>query len=78
MQKHTITYEGVKVEYDAQAIRSWPVQKKVAKGGYDAFEAIDMILCGKSDEVAEKFDNDTDRMAGLITAISSLDPEAKN
>lgn len=75
---HTITYEGITVDYDPKAVKSWPVQKKIAQGGAAAFEAIDIILCGKSDEVAAQFDNDTDRMAGLVTAIASLDAEAKN
>lgn len=64
-----ITFEGHKVAYNAKAITSWKVQRLMSKGGADAFEAIDIVLGGKADEVAEQLGGDMDTMARLIAAI---------
>ena len=47
---HTISFEGHDISYDAKALKSWKVQKKLARGGADAYDAVDIILCGKSDK----------------------------
>lgn len=71
----TITHEGVKVAYDPAAFKSWRFTKQLANRATQ-FEAIDVLLCGKSDEVAEQLGDSVEAMAALITAITAL--EAKN
>lgn len=85
-QLHTIKLDGVTVEYDANALKRWSVQKKIArslsdpqKGAYEAYEAYDVILCGKSDEVAEKLGDDGEKMAELVQRIVAVvGGDAKN
>ncbi len=71
----TITHEGVKVAYDPAAFKSWRFMKSLNSRDTQ-FEAIDILLCGKSDEVAEKLGDSIDAMTSLLTAITAL--EAKN
>lgn len=79
MTEKTITFRKHKVTYDADAITSWRVQKLMAAGGLSSFEAVDVILCGKSDEVADLIGGSMDDMAELITAIVALEgKQAKN
>lgn len=75
---HTISFEGHDISYDAKALKSWKVQKKLARGGADTYDAVDIILCGKSDEVAALLDDDADKMMELLTAIGSISSAAKN
>lgn len=75
---HTITFEGVSVAYDAKALHSWSMQKKLALGGAAGYEAVDAVLCGKSDEVAALLDDDADKMVELLTMLGSLDGGSKN
>lgn len=71
----TITHEGVKVAYDPAAFKSWRFMKSLSHRDTQ-FDAIDILLCGKSDEVAEKLGDSIDAMTSLLTAITAL--EAKN
>lgn len=75
---HSFTFEGVKVDYDSKALHSWSVQKKLAAGGVGGYEAVDAILCGKSDDVAAQFDDDADKMIELLTALGALAGGSKN
>lgn len=75
---HTITFEGHDITYDAKAVKSWKVQKKLARGGADAYDAVDIILCGKSDAVAEMLGDDADKMTELLVMLGSLSGESKN
>lgn len=75
---HTITFEGHEITYDAKALKSWKVQKKLARGGADAYDAVDIILCGKSDAVAEMLGDDADKMTELLVMLGSLSGESKN
>lgn len=77
----TIKFQGHEIEYDERKLRSWKVQRMIAANGQaGGFEAVDLILCGKSDEIAETlFDDDANVMGDLLNAI--LDAEggmAKN
>jgi len=75
---HEIQFEGKTIKYDSKAVHSWSVQKKLTSGGMAAYEAADIILCGKSDEVAALLDDDADKMMELLTAIGSISSAAKN
>lgn len=77
MAQKQITFRKNKISYDPDAIMSWAVQKKITAGGIEAFEAVDLILCGKSDEVAEQIGGGMADMTELITAIMALE-SAKN
>lgn len=77
--KHeTLSFEGIEVEYSPSALNSWKVQKLIAQGGIATFEALDIILCGKADEIAEKLDDDMGKMVELAQALSVLAVSAKN
>lgn len=75
---HTISFEGHDITYDAKALKSWKVQKKLARGGADAYDAVDIILCGKSDDVAEMLGDDADKMTSLLVMLGSLSGDSKN
>lgn len=75
---HHITFEGHEIAYDEKKLHSWKVQKQLAKGGADAYDAVDAILCGKSDEVADLLGDDADKMADLLVMLGSLSGESKN
>lgn len=77
---HTHTFRGVEVPYDFKALHRWSVQKALtgAKGPAPFFDAIDQVLCGKSDEVAEALGDDTDVMGELMSELVALDKESKN
>lgn len=77
-QVHKFTFEGQTISYDAKALHSWSVQKKLAAGGAGGYEAVDAILCGKSDDVAAQFDDDADKMIELLTALGALAGGSKN
>lgn len=72
----TINYEGVKVTYDDSAINKWSICKKLAFGGKETLDAIDTILCGKSDEVAEKLGDDISKMNDLLERIVTISGNA--
>lgn len=77
--KHeTLSFEGIEVEYNPSALNSWKVQKLIAQGGIATFEALDIILCGKADEIAEKLGDDMGKMVELAQALSVLAVSAKN
>lgn len=77
-KKNTLSFEGIEVEYNPSALTSWKVQKKIAQGGFATFEALDIILCGKADEVAEQLGDDIGKMVELAQALSVLSAAAKN
>lgn len=71
----TITHEGVKVAYDPSAFKSWRFIRALNNRDTQ-FDAIDILLCGKADEIAEQLGDSLDSMTSLLTAITAL--EAKN
>ena len=75
---HEITFEGHAIKFDSTAVHSWKIQKKLTLGGAGAYEAVDTILCGKSDDVAEMLGDDADKMTELLTAIGALSRDSKN
>lgn len=77
-QVHQFTFEGQTISYDAKALHSWRVQKQLTLGGAGAYDAVDAILCGKSDEVAELLGDDADKMVELLSALGAITGEAKN
>lgn len=80
----TITFQGHKVKYDERCLRSWKMQRAIARatstGDPNAsFEAADTILMGKADEIAELLGDDIDTMGELLQAIvNEVGGEAKN
>ena len=79
MTKKTIHFKEHTFSYDGDALMSWRVQRLIAQGGSGSFDAIDAILCGKADEVADALGGGVDAMAELVTAIVALEGgEAKN
>ena len=77
---HKHTFKGVEVSYDHKMLHKWSIQKALtgAKGPQEFFEAIDKVLCGRSDEVAEALGDDTDAMGELMSELVAIDPNAKN
>lgn len=74
----SIDFEGVKVEYDDSAFHKWSVMKALASGT-GTFDAWDVVLCGKSDEVAAALDDDMDKMRDVLERISLIEGNtAKN
>lgn len=79
MTEKTIHFKKKTFTYDGDALMSWRVQRLIAQGGSGSFDAIDAILCGKADEVAEALGGGIDEMAELVTAIVALEGgKAKN
>lgn len=78
MTEKTIHWKKKTITYDGDALMSWKVQRLIAKGGEGSFDAIDVLLCGKADEVAEEIGGTVDAMAELVTAICALETKAKN
>lgn len=75
----TIEFKGVKVEYDETCVKSWKWQKAVNSGdGAKGVEAINRLLMGKDEEVAEQLGDDFDTMTELLGAIVTEINEAKN
>ena len=74
-----IEFNGVAVEYDERCLRSWKWQKAIAVGT-DAkrIEAIETLLLGKDEEVADKIGDDMEVMGELIAAIVEDNGKAKN
>lgn len=81
-QKHTIEYDGHKIAYDANAIRRISVLRKLST--YETnpaayFEAIDQILMGKLDEVAEVVGDSFEDLNEIVNLIGlAAGGEAKN
>lgn len=79
--KVTFDYNGVKVTYDSSEVHSWKTQRALASGEHDPYrlcEAIDRVLCGCADDVADKIGGTIDAMGDLMAAISEREGSAKN
>lgn len=80
----TIKFQGLEIEYNERSLKSWKLQKTLARATSTgdqsaAFDAADIILMGKSDEIAELLDDDADAMGELLQAIlAETGGEAKN
>lgn len=68
----SLNFDGIEVEYDDSQLNKWSVQKQLATAG-GQFEAMDKILCGKSDEVAEKLGDEAPRMTELLQRIATVE-----
>lgn len=79
---NTVQFEGEAYEYDERAPRRWSVQKALALGESDPagfYGALDRIFAGRSDEYAERLGDDSERMLGLLDAVSkAVGAKAKN
>lgn len=65
-----IRFKGEEIQYDERKLRSWKIQRMIASAGAaGAFEAIDAVLLGRADEIAEMFDDDVDTMGELLNLI---------
>ncbi len=75
----SIEYQGVTVEYDERCVKSWKWQKKLASGEMSKImKAVEELLCGKDEEVADAIGDDIDTMQDLLAAITQQIGEAKN
>ena len=75
----TIEFRGVTVEYDEKCIKSWKWQKALASGD-DArgVAAIERLLLGKDEEIADALGDDIDVLGELIGEIVNESRAAKN
>lgn len=71
----TIEFDGEAVEYDDSQLNRWSVQKKLIDPA-GQFEALDEILCGKSDEVAQRLGDSMERMTELLSRIVAINGNA--
>ncbi len=71
----TIDFDGATIEYDDAKLNSWSVQKRLVTAA-GQFEAMDEILCGKSDEVAQRLGDSMERMTELLSRIVAINGNA--
>ena len=65
-----IEFKGVKVQYDETCLKSWKWQKALASGeDKRGVAAIERLLLGKDEEIADQLGDDIDVMGELIAAI---------
>lgn len=75
----TIEFKGVKVQYDEKLPHSWKWQKKLASGNSAAgIAAIEELLLGKDEEVADALGGEMETMGELVAAIVDANDKAKN
>ena len=75
----TIEFRGITVEYDEKCIRSWKWNKALACGDDKrGTAAIERLLLGKDEEVADALGDDIDVMGELIGEIVNTSRTAKN
>ena len=76
---HKHTFRDVEVAYDYRALHKWSVQKALAgaSGPQAFFSAVDEVLCGQSDEVAEQIGGTTEDMGALMNELALLFNESK-
>lgn len=75
----TIEFNGVKVDYDESILNSWKWQKRLSSGNPAAgVAAVEELLLGKDDEVADAIGDDVTTMAELVSAIMEANGKAKN
>lgn len=80
-QTMSIDYNGVTVTFDVSQVVSWKNNKAIANfqnnpAGF--FDAVDRIMCGKSDEVVEQLGDDMAVMSDVISQIYAKVGGAKN
>ena len=65
-----IEFKGITVQYDEKCLKSWKWQKALASGeDKRGVAAIERLLLGKDEEIADQLGDDIDVMGGLIAAI---------
>lgn len=75
----TIEFNGITVEYDETLLHSWKWQKRFAKSeGMAGMLAVEELLLGKDEEVAEAIGDDIETMGELVAAILEANNKAKN
>ena len=75
----TIVFNGVTVEYDEKLVHSWKWQKKLAmNNGVAGMLAVEDLLLGKDEEVADAIGDDVETMGKLVAAIMDENGKAKN
>lgn len=77
----TAEFEGIKFEYDADAIVSYKLTKaitNVEKDPVGYFDAMSIIFCGKDDEYAEKLGGSAAKLVQLYEACVRDSATAKN
>lgn len=81
-QRHSIKFEGETYEYDANALKSWSVQRAIAEQRTDParmFAAFDRVFCGDADAVAARLGDDMTKVNDLINRCAeAVGAEAKN
>lgn len=80
----SLQFEGKTIKYDERAPKSWRVQRALACGEQkpvEFYDAIDAIFGGpgKSDEVADMFDGESEKVMEILDRISlAIGGSAKN
>lgn len=75
----TIEFRGVTVEYDETCVNSWKWNKALASGDDKrGTAAIERLLLGKDEEVADALGDDINVMGELIGEIVAESRVAKN
>lgn len=65
-----IEFKGITVQYDEKCLKSWKWQKALASGeDKRGVAAIERLLLGKDEEIADQLGDDIDVMGELIAAI---------
>ena len=65
METRSVEYAGQSFEVDAEALRSWRIVKGLTTGGAQAFDSLDRLFLGRSDEYAERLGDDFEAMMAL-------------
>lgn len=76
----TVEFEGIKVQYDETRTKSYKWQKKAMSGDPGrTMSAMEELLCGKDEEVADQLGDDADAMSRLFEAVlADIGSKAKN
>lgn len=67
-----INFDGVEIEYEDSLFHRWSFLKGLHESSRQ-FSCMDELLCGKSDQVAEKLGDDMDRMTALLERIATIE-----
>lgn len=75
----TIEFRGITIAYDETCIKSWKWQKALASGDDKrGVAAIERLLLGKDEEIADALGDDIEVMGELIGEIVNASRAAKN
>ena len=81
MNLKKLEFEGAEFEYDADAVKSYKVIKKIARAQKDLvgfFDAFELVFAGNDEEYADKLGDNFEKIGELISAAVNAENEAKN